>query len=516
MPASTFTGLLKKQIMDHRRSLLERSDQKHDRFHEIKSAPIFTEAARINIDSKATSSKDQVFSQYGLLAGVESGADTDEMLHFNIAAPSSIFICGSQGSGKSHTLSCLLENCLFPSQANELPRPLTGIVFHYDTFISDDSGSPCEAAFLSTNPLVNVRVLCAPTNVKTIKQTYARFPKVTVEELRIDEKDLNTKRMMDLMSVKSGGNTPLYMHVAKRILKQLRYTEQHSSGGGFTYAAFRNMLNREDLTDQQRVPLEQRLENLESFMARAQQPSGKKPQVIQPRGNDWTPRASQLTIVDLSCPTMDPEGACQLFNICLSLFLEQDPNKAGRVIALDEAHKYMNESGEASALTEQLLSTIRLQRHLGARVIISTQEPTVSPKLLDLCSVTIVHRFTSPDWLRALQRHLAGVSGSAKLLEQASNGLAGSGDETDDSGVGGLVDGVKTLNLGGVNSGQIAMGLFAQIVDLRVGEALLFAPNAILNVSGGSARVKKLSNGVLKVRIRNRVTEDGGRSVMAG
>jgi hypothetical protein len=207
-----------------------------------------------------------------------------------------------------------------------------------------------------------------------------------------------------------------------------------------------------------------------------------------------------------------------LFNICLSLFLEQDPSKVGRIIALDEAHKYMNESGEASALTEQLLATIRLQRHLGARVVISTQEPTVSPKLLDLCSVTIVHRFTSPEWLRALQRHLAGVSGSAKFLEQASDSgsVAESSGDDADSGVGGLADGVKALSLGGVNSGQVAMGLFAQIVELRVGEALLFAPNAILDVSGTTAQVKKLSNGVLKVRIRNRVTEDGGRSVMAG
>lgn len=122
---------MQRQNMDRRRLLLERSDQGHDGFHEIKSAPMFTEAARINAETKATPSKDHVFSQYGLLAGVESGAGTEEMLHFNIAAPSSIFICGSQGSGKSHTLSCLLENCLFPSQANELPRPLTGIVFHY-------------------------------------------------------------------------------------------------------------------------------------------------------------------------------------------------------------------------------------------------------------------------------------------------------------------------------------------------------------------------------------------------
>lgn len=81
------------------------------------------------------------------------------------------------------------------SDANELPRPLTGIVFHYDTFISDSGGSPCEAAFLSTHPDVSVRVLCAPTNVATIRESYARFPNIKIEQLRINETDLNTKRM---------------------------------------------------------------------------------------------------------------------------------------------------------------------------------------------------------------------------------------------------------------------------------------------------------------------------------
>jgi hypothetical protein len=121
------------------------------------------------------------FTQYGLLAGDvgrlslahEAKADgeppPDPRLFYNIAAPSSVFICGSQGSGKSHTLGCLLENCLVPSVANSLPRPLTGIVFHYDTFTSDTSGSACEAAYLSSAKGVSVRVLCAPTNIGHIK-----------------------------------------------------------------------------------------------------------------------------------------------------------------------------------------------------------------------------------------------------------------------------------------------------------------------------------------------------------
>jgi hypothetical protein len=368
--------------------------------------------------------------------------------------------------------------------------------------------------------------------------------------------------MLDLMAVSTGGNLPLYLHVVQRILRDLRI-EQQRTGSRFNYAAFKKMLHAENLTEMQLAPLKQRLETLESFMVEAQakafdmfklvpgqQPPQQPPkQQQQPhqskQGTSWTPKNGQLTIVDLSCPCVTPEMACSLFNICLSLFLEQDSSSAGRVVALDEAHKYMTESQECMALTESLLATIRLQRHLGARVIISTQEPTISPKLLDLCSVTIVHRFTSPDWLLALKRHLAGVSRGSKMLEKAkllaSNGVnnGDAGEEEED----GELEGADGLALG--SSADPAMELFSRIVELKVGEALMFAPSAIVAVrkgaaattaaaggnsagavnggttttgtiaGGGKEDVKRLGHGVLKVRIRNRVTADGGRSVMA-
>lgn len=396
------------------------------------------------------------------------------MLHYNVAAPSSVFICGSQGSGKSHSLSCLLENTLVQTSVNNLPRPLTGLMFHFDTFVSDTEGSPCEAAHLSSNPNLKVRVLCAPTNVGTMKRTYAQFP-VTVEPLRLWANDLNTQRMMDLMAVRSGSTMPLYMHVASRILRDLRIEQQKTPGAQFSYSRFKSLLDKEDLTDHQRVPLDQRLDNLESFMAMKGQ-----------AGNDWTAKSGQLTIVDLSCPCVTPENACLLFNICLALFLEKGMG-VGRVVALDEAHKFMNDSDGCSILTDRLLTVIREQRHLAARVFISTQEPTISPKLLDLCNVTIVHRFTSPEWLRALQKHLAGAS----LQVAGSSGRGSGGDEND------------------------VRNIFARIVELRVGEALLFAPSAVMKPGIGS-QVERLGNRHLTMRVRGRVTLDGGQSVMAG
>ena len=207
--------------------------------------------------------------------------------------------------------------------------------------------------------------------------------------------------------------------------------------------------------------------------------------------------------------------ACGLFNICLSIFLSQD-RSIGRVIALDEAHKYMGESAECQVFTNTLLTTIRVQRHEAARIIISTQEPTISPKLLDLCTVTIVHRFSSPDWLNTIKAHLAGMSTVCKAVDRASKSAVGFEE-------GASVDeGARALD---ITMADPAAELFTKIVGLRVGEALLFAPSAAVSVqrepysgkgvAGTGVALKRLGHDVLKVRIRKRLTADGGRSIMA-
>ena len=142
-------------------------------------------------------------------------------------------------------------------------------------------------------------------------------------------------------------------------------------------------------------------------------------------------------------------------------------------------------ASSSSSLTESLLSVIRQQRHLATRVIIATQEPTISPKLLDLSSMTIVHRFTSPSWLQALRSHLAGIS---------------------------KFEG---------NDGRDIKEIFNKIVNLEAGEALLFSPSMVLNLKQGGVadpkvlQTEKLGMGYLKMRVRNRLTADGGRSIMA-
>lgn len=99
----------------------------------------------------------------------------DDRIFLNVNAPWFIFICSSQGSGKSYTLFCILENCLISSGLGQLPGSLAAIVFHYDTFTSYGSRQLCEAAYLCSVG-VSVKVLVSSTNFWRMKQTYENLP----------------------------------------------------------------------------------------------------------------------------------------------------------------------------------------------------------------------------------------------------------------------------------------------------------------------------------------------------
>jgi len=122
---------------------------------------------------------------------------------------------------------------------------------------------------------------------------------ITIEPLRINETDLNTKRMFDLMAVSStDGPQPLYIQTVYRILRDMRLRQQET-GGSFNYALFKKHIKDAYLTPPQMGPLQQRLDTLESFMPQSQtgtQPTkGKKAK--QTSGNDWTPKVRPFEMV---------------------------------------------------------------------------------------------------------------------------------------------------------------------------------------------------------------------------
>lgn len=89
---------------------------------------------------------------------------------------------------------------------------------------------------------------------------------------------------------------------------------------------------------------------------------------------------------------------------------------------------------------------------------------------MDLCSTSIVHRFTSLEWFDVLCRHIS----------------AGEEQKNPDE-------------------------LFRRILNLGVGEALLFAPSALLYRTDGITP-EMLGSDLLQAKVRKSVTWDGGEN----
>jgi hypothetical protein len=149
--------------------------------------------------------------QYALVGCELSEADAPglQLVLLNTNSPWSVFICGSQGSGKSHALSCILENCMSKNdRIGKNPHPLAGLVFHYDR--SQGSGV-CEAAYLCLS--IPTRVLVSASNFGRLKQQYEEIAKkaggrVTVEALELHSSHLDTERIKTLMAVGKNREMP--------------------------------------------------------------------------------------------------------------------------------------------------------------------------------------------------------------------------------------------------------------------------------------------------------------------
>ena len=296
-----------------------------------------------------------VLPQYGLLGSyrvkdAQAGV-TDPRIFLNANIPFSAFICGVQGSGKSHTTSCLIgewinlgtwssiigpltssvEDCLIRSPIlGELQKPLSALVFHYGEVTSRLNFKPSEVAFLASpspnfpnHPRVSkINVLVSPSNFLTLKPLYSQIPGVTVQPFKLRPKDLDVGTMLTLMSVDTSQSAPLYMSQVTKILRDMGT----KSSKAFNYLDFKQQLANAKLDRKQIEFLNQRLDLLESF--------------LDLQGSTLSPgfEAGTVTIIDLSCPFVDVNTACVLFRIGMAMYLGSGAI-TGKLIAVDEAHK---------------------------------------------------------------------------------------------------------------------------------------------------------------------------------
>ncbi|KAF8454160.1 hypothetical protein BGX38DRAFT_1129393 [Terfezia claveryi] len=456
--------------------------------------------------------------QYGLLGrlrqrrGDQEQQYLDARVFLNTNIPGSFFICGLQGSGKSHTLATLLENYLIPSpQIGVLDRPHSVLVLHFGESTSGWAFRPCEAAYLAQpsmraifspeSQLPKVKVFVPPSSYYNLAAAYKEVPNVTVHPLKFPSRLLTINSIITLMTVSRSGSSALYM---SQVIKELRDMAEFEGVEGFDYQEFkRRMEDLKKLLDVgQSSILSQGLRMLDTFVE------------VDTESSEFAFEGAEagLTVIDLSCPFVSVGLACRLFDVAISQFLSQSSPEVAKVIAVDEAHKYLGTTSAASsAFSDTLLTIIRQQRHMDVRVIIATQEPTLPPRLMDLVSVTIIHRFVSPDWLKALQKH-----------------LCIGGDESKES-----------------------KQIFKKIQRLRTGEALVFAPTAILIASArerwmtcgslprsGSGllgnwirdkydngavdetsesrdevSLRRMDGEMFQIKIRERITHDGGATI---
>ena len=216
------------ELLQHKRYLGDMNkDNESTGEGEARTAPLFTGGVMTRVP--------QLYSQYGLigkyLPGMLNnaqqiydsslGLDSDPRVLLNVGAPWSAFICGQQGSGKSHSLSCVLENCLVNSPAGQLKKALSGMIFHWDRYTGYSSHQICEAAYLATAG-IRVRVFVSPSNLNRMKLAYESIPelqnspyKPLVMPLLFHDKQLNVKRMMTMMGVHTDEDAPpLYVEVS--------------------------------------------------------------------------------------------------------------------------------------------------------------------------------------------------------------------------------------------------------------------------------------------------------------
>ena len=96
----------------------------------------------------------------------------------------------------------------------------------------------------------------------------------------------------------------------------------------------------------------------------------------------------------------------------------------GKVVVCDEAHKYFD--GKAKdGLAGAVVDTVRLMRHEGIRVVISTQSPLTMPtELLELSTLAIFHSFHSSDWYKYLAAKLPLPEGGFDCVRRLQPGEA--------------------------------------------------------------------------------------------
>lgn len=330
--------------------------------------------------------------QFGILGKMISNG---RVIGLDLNECNTISLFGVQGAGKSYTIGSITEMVLRQfSKVNKLPAPMASVIFHYSdsmdyapeftsmVYPNDEAGqlAKLKAEYGAEPGNIKDVVLLAPeSQVETRK---AEYPDIEVHGIGFDSSELAVRDWMFLLGAM--GNDSTYIKELKQIMKACRHN--------MSLQNIRNGVAESDhMSSSQRSLAEQKLDFAEEYIT----DGNKLQQYLKP---------GRLIIVDLRDEFIEKDEALGLFVVMLNIFssvMQVDGRAFNKFIVFDEAHKYMNNKELVGSIT----TAIREMRHKGVSIMIASQDPMSLPtEIIELSSIVVMHRFSSPAWVKHVQK----------------------------------------------------------------------------------------------------------------
>ena len=330
--------------------------------------------------------------QYGIIG---KAVNNGRIIGLDLNECNTVSLFGVQGAGKSYTIGSVTEMVLRQfSKVNKLPAPMASVIFHYSdsmdyapeftsmVFPNDEEGqlAKLKAEYGAEPGSIKDVVLLAPES--QIEQRKAEYPNIEVHSISFDSAELSVKDWMFLLGAM--GNDSTYIKELKQIMKACRYN--------MSLQNIRNgVANSSFLSSSQRSLAEQKLMFAEEYIS----DGNKLQQYLQP---------GRLIIVDLRDEFIEKDEALGLFVVMLNIFsgvMNVNGIAFNKFIVFDEAHKYMSNKDLVGSIT----TAIREMRHKGVSIMIASQDPMSLPtEIIELSSIVVMHRFSSPAWVKHVQK----------------------------------------------------------------------------------------------------------------
>ncbi|MCP4660732.1 MAG: ATP-binding protein, partial [bacterium] len=325
--------------------------------------------------------------QWGLL-----GRCSSQTVAVDLTGCNTISLFGVQGFGKSYTLGVIAEMAAASVPGiNELPSPLATVIFHYH---KSDAYPPEYASAVAPNQkqreiesllsqygaeprgLEDVVLLTPAAKVADRRE---EFPGLEVRPIRFSSGELSAESWKFLLG--AYGNDSLYVRQLVAIMR--RYRQR------LTVADLRREIAEADLPKASRRLAEDRLALAEPYIDDEVQLG----ELLRP---------GRTVIVDLRDEWIEKDEALGLFVVMLGIFAgsRHDGAEFNKLVVFDEAHKYIGDS----ELIGQVVEMIREMRHQATSVVIASQDPLSVPRsVIELTTILLLHRMTSPQWLKHLK-----------------------------------------------------------------------------------------------------------------